>query len=149
MIIEKANADDAEILTKLTFDGKAFWGFSKEQLSEWTELLTVTPDYVRENSVYKLVLDSEIAGYYSYIIINENEIKLDNLFLFQKYIGKGLGNQMMKDFLSKAEKLKPKIISLDAEPNAENFYKKFGFITFNKKESVIKGRFLPKMRLTL
>lgn len=150
MLIEKANPDDAQILTEITFDGKAFWGFSKKQLAEWTELLTITPDYISENPVYKLVLDSsEIAGFYSFLTINENEIKLDNLFLFQKYISKGFGKIMMEDFLSRAKNLKPKIITLDAEPKTEKFYKKFGFITFDKKESVIKDRFLPKMKLTL
>ncbi|SFI11333.1 GNAT family N-acetyltransferase [Halpernia frigidisoli] len=149
MIIEKANPEDAKILTEITFDGKAFWGFSKAELSEWTELLTISPDYITENCVYKLILNSEIAGYYSYIMINESEIKLDNLFLFQKYIGKGFGKLMMEDFLKKAKNLKQKIIILDSEPNAENFYKKFGFITFDKKESVIKNRFLAKMKLIL
>ncbi len=137
------------LLTAITFDGKAFWGFSKDQLSQWTEILTVTPEYISTNFVFNLTLNSEIIGYYSYLVINEKEIELDNLFLFRKYIGKGYGKLMMIDFLSKAKELNVEYISLIAEPNAENFYKKFGFETFDQLESIIKGRLLPKMKLNL
>lgn len=146
---EKASEKNHQILTSITFDGKAFWGFSKEQLSDWSELLTVTPEYIAANFVFNLKLNSEIIGYYSYLKINDKELKLDNLFLNQKFIGKGFGKVMMEDFLVKAKELKAELITLDAEPNAEDFYKKFGFQTFDQLESVIKGRFLPKMKLRL
>lgn len=147
--IEKASEKDHLKLTEITFDGKAFWGFSKEQLSEWTELLTITPEYILKNSVFNLIFNSEIVGYYSYLVISKKEIKLDYLFLYQKYIGAGFGKLMMDDFLKKAKELKVELITLEAEPKAENFYKKFGFSTFDQRESSIKGRFLPQMKLII
>ncbi len=38
-------------------------------------------------------------------------------------------------------------ITLDAEPNAENFYRIFGFETIGQLESSIKDRYLPIMEL--
>lgn len=149
IIIEPSSEQDHGILTAITIDGKAFWGFSKEQLSEWTELLTITPEYISKNYVFNLILNSETIGYYSYLVINEKELKLDNLFLYQKYIGKGFGKLMMNDFVNKAKELKVKLITLDSDPKAEDFYKKFGFETFDQLESTIKDRFLPKMKLNL
>lgn len=143
--ITEAETTDAEVLTEINFDGKAYWGFSKHQLAEWTDVLTITPDYLSENQVYKLIADSEIAGYYSYIILSDKEILLDNLFIRQKYIGKGFGKLLMLDFLLKVKQFTT--IKLESEPAAEAFYKKFGFKTYSRKESVIKGRFLPKMEL--
>lgn len=144
--IKEADDQDAEILTEINFDGKAFWGFTKEQLAEWTTVLTITPDYIAQNEVWKLVSDSEIIGYFSYIIL-DTEVLLDNLFIRQKNIGKGYGKLLMLDFLAKTKNFK-KVI-LESEPKAENFYKKFGFTTCGQKESVIKGRILPKMELVL
>ncbi|AYN02731.1 GNAT family N-acetyltransferase [Chryseobacterium sp. 3008163] len=40
-----------------------------------------------------------------------------------------------------------KKITLDAEPNAKNFYKTFGFQTVGQLESSIKDRYLPIMEL--
>ena len=145
--IEKASEKNHIKLTEITFDGKAFWRFSKEQLTQWKSELTITSKYILDHEAYNLVLDSEIIGYYSFYKNNDDQVILDNLFILQKFIGKGLGKLLMEDFLKKAKSLKVSTILLEAEPKAENFYKKFGFSTFDQRESSIKGRFLPKMKL--
>ena len=81
--------------------------------------------------------------------MSDDQIILDNLFLFQKYIGQGFGTLLMNDFLESVKKLGFCTIILEAEPNAEQFYKKFGFSTYDHRESNIEGRFLPKMKLNL
>ena len=145
--IEKASPADHEILTKITKDGKAFWGYSKEQIDHWEQDLTITAQYIEQNETYKLVLNDRIIGYYSYLNLGKGHLKLDYFFLFQKYIGKGYGQLLLRDFLEKAKSSKTVDIILEAEPNAENFYAKFGFKTYDQKESSIKGRFLPLMKL--
>lgn len=42
-----------------------------------------------------------------------------------------------------------KTVTLDAEPNAERFYLKFGFKTVDQLASSIPNRFLPVMELDL
>ena len=147
--IERVTEKDHLKLTEITVDGKAFWGFSKEQLAIWKDELTVTRDYISANETYNLFLDSSIIGYYSFLKMSDDQIILDNLFLFQKYIGQGFGTLLMNDFLESVKKLGFCTIILEAEPNAEQFYKKFGFSTYDHRESNIKGRLLPKMKLNL
>ncbi|WP_300674689.1 GNAT family N-acetyltransferase [Soonwooa sp.] len=149
MKIEKATTNDHSTLTNITLDGKAFWGYSKEQIELWKKDLTISKDYIDENEVYKLIDDDEIIGYYSILKISRTDSKLDNLFLYQKYIGKGFGKILMNDFIERVKKSDCKVIILDSEPNAEEFYKKFGFETYDRLESSIKDRFLPKMKLNL
>jgi len=55
----------------------------------------------------------------------------------------------MNDFLKNAKDLKAKKITLDADPNAEEFYKKFNFKVAGKLKSTIKNRFLPIMEREL
>ena len=116
-------------------------------MSEWENNLTITTRYLTENETYKLVLNDQIIGYYSFIRLAENHLKLDNLFLLQNFIGKGFGQLLLNDFLERAQESNSIDIILEADPNAENFYKKFGFVTYDQRESSIKGRFLPQMRL--
>lgn len=144
-----AESADHKLLTQITFEGKGFWGYSQTQLLSWERDLTITSEYIEENEIYKLLLNGEIIGYYSYLMVAEMEIKLDYLFLSPKYIGKGYGKLLMLDFLLKVQAEAAKRIILEAEPQAENFYKKFGFITYGKRESSIKDRFLPQMKLDL
>lgn len=147
MNILKAETDDSELLTTITKRSKAYWGFSEEILKEWEHLLSISKDYIEKNMVYKLVENENIIGYYSYFSIDEKTIKLDNLFILPEFIGKGFGKTLMNDFLEKANRLGIKKITLDAEPNAENFYKNFGFETVRQLESSIKDRYLPIMEL--
>ena len=149
MEIFKAGIDDNEVLTTITKKSKAYWGFSENILKEWEGLLTVTKSYIEINEVYKLVQDDQIIGYYSYFSIDEYTIKLDNIFILPEFIGKGFGKILMNDFLKNIRQLGINKITLDAEPNAEKFYKMFGFETIGQLESSIKERYLPIMELQI
>lgn len=149
MKIIKAEIADSEILTTITKKSKAYWGFSEEILKEWEHLLTVTKDYIEKNNVFKLVQNDQIIGYYSYFFTDEYTIKLDNIFILPEFIGKGFGKILMNDFLKNVRQSDIDKITLDAEPNAENFYKNFGFKTIGQLESSIKDRSLPIMELKI
>ncbi|PAM92449.1 hypothetical protein B4N84_22305 [Flavobacterium sp. IR1] len=149
MTIEKATANDNEILTVLTKKSKAYWGYSEEQIEMWSEVLTISKEYIATKSVYKLVVNNEIVGYYSFFHESEETIELDNLFVWPDFIGKGFGQILMKDFLLRLENSGIKKVVLDAEPKAEKFYEKIGFVKVGEMETSIKDRFLPKMELLL
>ena len=146
MNIIKAVNNDAEILTEITKASKAFWGYSLEQMQLWDKILTIDEIYIDKNFVYKLAIENQIIGYYSYYFIDEKNIMLDNLFVLPEYIGKGFGNHLMKDFIIRIKSNETvEKIRLEADPNAENFYLKNGFKTIGKIETSINNRFLPIM----
>jgi GNAT superfamily N-acetyltransferase len=149
MIIEKASVEENEILTEITKKSKAYWGYSEEQILKWKDNLTISEAYIETNSVYKLVDEDKIVGYYSFIIKEEKIAILDNLFVLPEYIGKGFGKYLMNDFLYRMRNGKFKKITLDSEPNAEDFYLKFGFKKIGEFETSIKNRFMPIMEMSL
>lgn len=150
MTIEKAQKKDAQILTDLTMRSKSYWDYSTHQIISWKDDLTITTEYIDKNKVYKLTnRQNTIIGYYSYIFLNDVEIKLDNLFIDPPYIGQDYGTLLMNDFLKRIKSLKFEKITLDADPNAEKFYHKFGFKTVGKLKSTIENRFLPIMELKI
>lgn len=149
MTITKSNREDHEILTDITKKSKAYWGYSVEQMEQWSDLLTITTDYIDANHVYKLVVDNSTVGYYSYFNVSENVIKLDNLFVLPNYIGKGLGKTLMDDFISRIKNTETLKVVLDSEPNTQGFYEKFGFIKVAQIETAITNRYLPVMELNI
>ena len=106
MKIKKASINDNEILTEITKKSKAYWGYSEEQILKWNNNLTISKDYIENNSVFKLVNNNKIVGYYSYIIKEEKNVILDNLFILPEYIGKGFGKYLNDRFFKSNEKRK-------------------------------------------
>lgn len=149
MKIEKAHIDDHEILSEIAFEGKGYWNYGEEQLEAWRDNLTISKDYIKENEVYKLIEVDKTIGFYSLILIDKSTIKIDFLFMFPEFIGKGVGKFLLESCIETAKKMSVKRIILDADPNAEDFYKHFGFVIYEKMESSIKNRFLPQMELII
>ena len=149
MIIKKAKNTDGNDLTELTIRSKSHWNYSKEQVDKWKSDLTITSNYIDENEVYKLLIDNILVGYYSYFKLNDDNVKLENLFIEPKFIGEGYGKMLMSHFLNRVEKNNFKKVTLDADPNVEKFYTKIGFKVVGQLESSVKNRFLPIMEMEI
>ena len=145
MEIKKAKKIDAKNLTSLTIRSKSYWNYGRTQIEEWRDELTITAKYIEENQVYKLINNRVLVGFYAYNLVNETDVKLNYLFIESEFIGKGYGKILMLDFLNRIENLEFNKIVLDADPNAEKFYSKFGFRVIGKLKSSIKDRYLPIM----
>lgn len=145
MTIEKAIPTDSEVITELTLRSKAYWNYDPAQVEAWRGDLTVSAEYIEANQVYKLMLNEECIGFYAYRALNDALVKLDFLFVEPKCIGKGYGKVLMNHCLQDLAQSNYQIVRLDADPNAEAFYKRCGFEVVGQLESSIKDRFLPIM----
>ena len=90
-----------------------------------------------------------MIGFYAYQPENETDIKLNYLFVEPKFIGKGYGKILMREFLKRIENSEFKRVILDADPHAEKFYSGIGFRVIGQLKSSIKDRFLPIMELEI
>ncbi len=140
-----AKRTDAKQITELTLRSKAYWNYDAKQIEAWKDELTTTAQHIDEHNVYKLVEGDTLIGFYAYYFENEKEINLDNCFVAPEYIGQGFGKILMLDFLKRIEATQAEKVILVADPNAEKFYECMGFQSVGKRESSIKGRFLPIM----
>ncbi len=149
MNILKAVPGDSEQLTDLTKRSKAFWGYDSSQMELWSDELSISPDYIQTNPVYKLLDEGEIHGFYAYKIMDQNTVKLDSLFIEPRFIGKGYGSLLIEDFLERVQDEKKLRVFLEADPNAQGFYLDKGFQIIGQKKTSIQGRYLPVMELSL
>lgn len=148
-MIVPAEITDAKQLTKIALTSKAFWGYSDELIERWTDDLTITSTMISECDVFKFSVDDTIVGFYVLNPPIESTIELEMLFVLPKFIGKGIGKQLLHHSLKKAKLQQAKSITLLADPNAVPFYEKHGFFIIDKKESSIPNRFLPLMKKDL
>ncbi len=147
MKIQKATPKDHIILTEITKKSKAYWDYSDEQLQKWEEELTITTKQIEEEQFYLLIEEetNKIIAYYSFYEEDKYTIMLENLFVLPDYIGKGYGRFLMNDLSERLKNTKIDTIKLNADPNAEIFYKRMGFGTIGYLETDIFGRFLSIM----
>ncbi|MEL6306231.1 MAG: GNAT family N-acetyltransferase [Bacteroidota bacterium] len=148
MHITRAQTSDAKAITELTLRSKNYWNYGEAQIEAWYDELEVSEAFIRSNAVHKLLWNDQIAGFYAYTL-ESNKAVLEFLFIEPDFIGKGIGKALMKHFLQEMHLLKVGSITLDADPNAEGFYQKFGFVTIDQRPSTIAGRYLPIMQLQL
>ncbi|WP_268225512.1 GNAT family N-acetyltransferase [Sinomicrobium oceani] len=149
MNIEKACRTDARKITDVAIRSKNYWNYGAEQIAAWKEELTVTAGYIDDNQVFTLMVDDHMVGFYAFRPGNGKMIKLDFLFVEPEYIGRGYGKVLMADLLQRVKETDGEKITVDADPNAEMFYKKVGFKVVGQLKSSIKDRFLPIMEMEI
>lgn len=143
--IELAHALDLPVLNKISWSAKAYWGYPEEWMNLWKDDLTITKDHLNKHKVVKIKVNQQIAGF-CMIILEREFANIEHLWIHPDYIGQKLGGQLLKyclnTFVSKGKEVR--VIS---DPNAEGFYKKIGFQTYDQWQSKASGRFLPMMKM--
>jgi GNAT superfamily N-acetyltransferase len=74
--------------------------------------------------------------------------ELEDFFVHPSYQGRGIGRALMSTVLRRCRARSVRVLSVDADPNAEHIYQQFGFATLGRSPSrSIPGRTLPRMEL--
>src|SRR5919199_4655177 len=125
MEIRRASPGDADPLTRIAFAAKRYWGYPERWIEQWSESLTITPGFVRRNEVYAAVVEGEIVGFYA--LVGEGQrIELEHLWVSPEHIGAGIGRALFDHAARRAASLGASSLGIEAEPNAEGFYRRMG-----------------------
>jgi GNAT superfamily N-acetyltransferase len=123
--IQRATPGDAETLTGISFAAKRYWGYPEQWMERWQESLTITPDFVRRNEVYGAVVEGEMVGFYA-LASRGHGIELEHLWVAPERIGTGVGRALFEHAVRNAGSLGVEVLSIEADPNAEGFYRRMG-----------------------
>jgi GNAT superfamily N-acetyltransferase len=141
-----ASPNDASVLTQISFTSKRHWGYPEAWIEQWRETLTVTPDYIRRHAVYKLEKEDRVIGFCS-VEKHPDYLEIGHLWLLPGYIGRGFGRFLL-DRTLQAVAAPGALIRVEADPNAEAFYRRQGFVQVAQTESYPPGRWLPVLEKT-
>ena len=148
MEIQRATPNDAEALTRIAFAAKRYWGYPERWMERWRESLTITPEFVGRNEVYAATLNEEILGFYA-LVGEGREIQLEHLWVSPERIGTGVGRLLFGHAVRRAASLGAETLRIEADPNAEGFYRRMGATRIGETSYPIDGqrRTLPLLVL--
>jgi GNAT superfamily N-acetyltransferase len=149
--IRPADPSEALVLTALAQAGKRHWGYPEGWLEVWRDQLTITPGYVAENVVRCGSDDcGRVVGVYA-LERDAGAFRLAHLWLAPSLIGRGVGRQLFEHAARTAEALGAGELLIEADPNAEGFYRHMGAERVGESVSRLTGteRDLPQLHYRL
>jgi GNAT superfamily N-acetyltransferase len=152
ILFRDALPSDATDLSELAFCSKAHWGYPVEFMQACRRELTVTSDSIASNEIQTVVavIQQDIAGFYTLEGLADTCIELGALFVEPKYIGQGIGRQLMTRAKAHAARFGAHTMTIQGDPHALEFYRAAGASVIGEMESgSIPGRFLPLLEILL
>jgi GNAT superfamily N-acetyltransferase len=158
-VIRAAKCSEADILTKISFESKGYWGYPKAFFDVWTDELTIHSDDIQNNDVFVVEKEGAIVGYYSIVELKDDidvsgirinkGFWLEHMFIEPSSIGKGIGTKMFDHLRDRCRSRGINELGILADPNSKGFYEKMGCEYKGEYPSSIKGRTTPLLRLKL
>jgi GNAT superfamily N-acetyltransferase len=146
VIIERADPQEADILTEIAVAAKAHWGYPQRWMEMWQLTLTVEPETIRDQQVYVIRQEGVPIAFYA-LIGKVPALDLDQLWVRPEWIGKGLGKALVEHALALAVQMGAEKVDVQAEPHAEGFYLRMGARRVGEFAYELDGvpRVLPKL----
>lgn len=148
--IRQARKDDAEALTMLAMISKRSNGYDDAFMAASAERLRVTPALLEMHQYW--VAESNVpCGFVCMQVDPEgNSGKVAALFIHPDWQRRGVGRMLWTALEMSAREKGLTTLHLNADPDAETFYRSLGFSTVGRVlSSSISGRTLPHMRIDL
>jgi GNAT superfamily N-acetyltransferase len=147
--VRTARLDEAEALTELALRSKASWGYSAEFMAASRVELTVSAERMAAWDFWVAELGGELAGMIA-LSQEDGRAAIEDFFVDPRFQKRGVGAALMAVLLATCRERAVTALDVDADPNAEAIYARFGFRTVGRTPSgSIPGRFLPRMELLL
>jgi GNAT superfamily N-acetyltransferase len=147
-----AGPGDAQALSSLAFRSKAHWGYDIDFMKRCKAELTYSAEDIEApRSRFRLCeLDGEPVAFYALELLGDGRAELEALFVKPELIGQGIGKYLVEHVRSECQLLGIRQVTIQGDPNAEDFYLSIGAVAAGYRESAsIPGRFLPVFTLSL
>jgi len=148
--IRPALPEEADVLSRIAFSAKAYWGYPEKWMEIWKPQLTFSPEYFEANESWAAEWDDIPIAFYT---IQEKDSKawIENLWVLPEWIGEGIGRRLFLHALSRSRLNGYLILQLEADPNALGFYEKMGMRKIGESLYEVEGqtRILPLMEIKL
>lgn len=143
MRVRAARPEEAAPLSELAVRSKAHWGYDEEFVAACRQELTIRPDDVLRRRTAVAERDGSVLGF----VTVEGEPphgSIGLMFVDPPAIGQGVGRLLFEDALRRARAAGFTRLLVDADPNAEGFYRAMGAVRVGTVPSgSIPGRVLP------
>ncbi len=143
--IVSASPDDIEVLASLEIRSESYWGYGSDFMDRFKEIYLITEEFITNNPTYILKDNEKVIGFYG-LLLNDDEVSLEYLFIEPKYIGKGYGRMLWNHALEECKKLGITEFTIITSSDARGFYLRLGATFYKEVDSLIsKGSKTPKL----
>lgn len=142
---------DAARLSAIAFAAKAHWGYAAEVLERWSDELTVTPDDVRALETCVAERGGEILGFCA-LARGATRWSVEHFWVDPRFMRQGVGARLLGHAARIAAASGARELLIDADPNAEAFYRAGGARRVGSMSAPIPGqprRRRPQLMLSL
>ncbi|GAB4533514.1 MAG: GNAT family N-acetyltransferase [Pleurocapsa sp.] len=141
---------ESELISNLALRAKAYWGYSAEFINVCRRELTYSSDDIKQNYFFGAEINNSIVGFYGLQILSSTTIELEALFIEPDDIGQGYGRKLMEHAQVTASKLGCKLMLIQSDPHARDFYLKLGGKLIGRRESnSVRDHYLPVLIINL
>jgi GNAT superfamily N-acetyltransferase len=146
----RAHPSDASTLSTIAWASKAHWGYPNHWMEQWREQLTITPQFVAANETFAAVSNEQIIAFHALRETAET-FRLEHLWVLPEQIGHGIGRLLFTHAAERAAARGARSLTIEADPNAEPFYRHMGAVRFGVLASEVDGqrRELPLLAFDL
>lgn len=149
MNLRRGVPEDAAALNAVALAAKAHWGYSPEQLRAWRKDLTVEPGSMLAWPVCVAEENGEPAGFIQ-VNTDSRPWALEAMWVHPAHMGRGIGKALLAWAVDLAAAGGQAELAIDADPNAEGFYRAHGARVVGSVAAPIDGdpaRVRPQLRL--
>lgn len=147
VFVRPAWPDEGPLLSALAMKSKAHWGYDDDFMERCRGELTVTVPRMARTRFRVAQVADEIAGFCA-LSIDDRDASVESLFVAPRFIGAGIGRILMQDILEYARRHGIRLVHVEADPHAVDFYEQEGFQLCGEVPSgSIPGRKLPLLEL--
>lgn len=145
--LRRARPDEAATLTDLALAAKGFWGYDLAFIEACRAELTFSADDIAARHFVVADQGGQVAGFF--VIDGQPPAgELSHMWVRPGEIRTGVGRAMWQDAMARAAAAGFEYLDIEAEPNAEGFYRKMGAERIGETPSgSLPGRMLPLMRV--
>jgi len=150
MIVRRAMAAEAGTLTVIAYAAKRHWGYPESWIARWSDVLTITPDFIRSHPVHVALHGDAIAGFHT-ILVEGERASLEHLWVLPEHMGQGVGSRLFRHALDTAVALGARTLTIESDPYAEAFYMHMGARRTGARDASVDGtpRVLPILEIAL
>jgi ribosomal protein S18 acetylase RimI-like enzyme len=139
MQIVRALPEDAETLTEIAHSAKRHWGYPERWIGAWRDILTMRPEFLTANVAFSAVEDGRAVGFYV-LTTGTDGIHLDHLWILPAAMNRGIGRSLFVHAVAQTRDLGFRTIKIEADPNAEGFYRRMGALRVGVNLTEIEGQ---------
>lgn len=138
MKIVRAQAAEADVLSRIAFAAKRHWGYPEAWMQRWQDALTITVEYVQRNPTFVGLIEGEAAGFCALLMEGE-EAWLDHLWVMPWRMRRGVGRALFAHAEKFAKANGVRRLKIVGDPHAEPFYRRMGAVCYGSQAADIEG----------